>query len=369
MFQNSSFTHTNYTAQRRQLVPEPLLLPLIHRPYDFNFKMQALPKIYNGFLYCFDLESSLHCIRLQDGVEKWKVALPKNSRYPVSHQEGVPLLSNGCLINCVDETLYKIDAEDGSFESLGNFDFGVADGVFVDSLLCACWVNPDDDELEFICYSVDQKKILWQLPAPGAGNGITLVGNTVVISFSRVHLKCLDLHTGTQLWEVEFESPMQSSIIFDGSHLVVGLGNGMIIVLDHTNGQVITTSQVEGETLSLAGAGENELFLLTRENLYRLSGKNQYKPSAIPVESQLKEINCPYRCSSLSVSKTHVYFVEQFSNTICAMNIETGNIDWKVKHPNMISLLFAPRIVEGILYVCDIEGEFHAYSPVLTKNL
>ena len=176
----------------------------------------------------------------------------------------------------------------------------------------------------------------------------------------------VDISSQQMKWQFSTEGEIISSANFAGDRVLFGSYDGLLYCLNRKNGELIWKFETEGYvhgtpgvwTQSLKESGDVPDFAI-------VTGCDSYlRVLNIEDGTQTQQVNLgAYVGASPAISKNHIY-CGTYGSEILGVNLETGEIAWRYRHPKRKFPFFASAaLTEDAVIIGGRDKMVHALSP------
>ncbi len=196
--------------------------------------------------------------------------------------------------------------------------------------------------------------------SPSVDNGVVYFGDGEGV------FHAVDISSQQMKWQFRTQGEIISSANFAGDHVLFGSYDGLLYCLDRKNGELVWKFETEGYvhgtpgiwTQSADESGDAQDFAI-------VTGCDSYlRVLNIEDGTQTQQVNLgAYVGASPAISENHVY-CGTYGSEILGVNLETGEIAWRYRHPKRRFPFFASAaLTEDAVIIGGRDKMVHALSP------
>lgn len=202
--------------------------------WESEYGISGSPVVIDDLVYTYDwTESLVFALSTADGSVEWETEIESPS---------TPVIVGGTIYLAGDETLYGIDADDGS--ELWTFDHDenvgtptIADGVIYFS-----------GSESTVALDADDREILWEWESDNGlfgspGDGLTVLDDTVLLPVGN-ELLALETEDGEERWRNSVTGNMTLPTVADGL-CIIGGHDDIVIAYDADTGDTVWEFETE----------------------------------------------------------------------------------------------------------------------------
>ena len=196
--------------------------------------------------------------------------------------------------------------------------------------------------------------------SPSIHDGVIYIGDGEGV------FHAVDINTQQAKWQFRTEGEIISSANFAGSRVLFGSYDGFLYCLNQENGEFIWKFETEGYVHGTPGiwtqtTGEPA----NAQNFAIVTGCDSYlRVLNINDGTQVQQVNLgAYVGASPAVSQNRIY-CGTYGSEILAVNLDTGEIAWRYRHPKRRFPFFASAaLTEDMVVIGGRDKMVHALSP------
>ena len=196
--------------------------------------------------------------------------------------------------------------------------------------------------------------------SPSIQNGVIYLGDGEGV------LHAIDISTQQAKWQFRTEGEIISSANFAGDRVLFGSYDGFLYCLNRENGELAWKFETEGYVHGTPGiwtqpANETD----NTQDFAIVTGCDSYlRVLNINEGTQVQQVNLgAYVGASAAVSDNRVY-CGTYGSEILAVNLDTGEIAWRYRHPKRRFPFFASAaLTEDRVIIGGRDKMVHALSP------
>jgi outer membrane protein assembly factor BamB len=223
--------------------------------------------------------------------------------------------------------------------------------------------------LDGTLYALDAQtgKERWTYQANGHIKASPSVNNNVIyFGDGEGVFHAVDISNQQMKWQFRTEGEIISSANFAGDRVLFGSYDGFLYCLNRENGELIWKFETEGYVHGTPGvwtqsAKESD----DVRNFTIVTGCDSYlRVLNIDDGTQTQQVNLgAYVGASPAISENYVY-CGTYGSEILGVNLDTGEIAWRYRHPKRRFPFFASAAVtQGVVIIGGRDKMVHALSP------
>ena len=207
----------------------------------------------------------------------------------------------------------------------------------------------------------------WKYQAKGAIKASPAVNNgTLYFGDGEGVFHAVDISTQQMKWQFSSEGEIISSANFAGDRVLFGSYDGFLYCLNQKSGELVWKFETEGYVHGTPGVWT----LTTKEsgsaqNYAIVTGCDSYlRILNIQDGTQTQQVNLgAYVGASPAISQNRIY-CGTYGSEILGVNLETGEIVWRYRHPKRRFPFFASAaLTENLVIIGGRDKMVHALSP------
>ena len=232
-------------------------------PADF-WGFRSAPLVHDGRVYIGSLNKTFYCLDAETGAVVWQRPLGGRVTWSTPAREGKVI-----AVGCEDGKVYAFStAAEKPEESI----WTTAVGARVDGSPAAgggrFYVGSMDKKVYAL--SASDGKVAWTFNAEDEVFGQPLLSDGKVYfgagGFDGKTVYCLDAAKGGKLFSTEVGTPVYSSLLRSGDHIVFGTQGGKLMALDSKDGAPAWSLEVKGAVFGSAVLAGNTIIFGSQES-------------------------------------------------------------------------------------------------------
>jgi len=223
--------------------------------------------------------------------------------------------------------------------------------------------------LDGLLYAIDAQtgENRWTYQATGAIKASPSIHNGVIyLGDSEGIFHAIDISTQATKWEFRAEGEIISSANFSGDRVLFGSYDGFLYCLNRENGELIWKFETEGYVHGTPGIWTQPVDKSAPpQNFAIVTGCDSYlRVLNISDGTQVQQVDLgAYVGASPAISQNRIY-CGTYGSEILAVNLGTGKIAWRYRHPKRRFPFFASAaLTEDMVIIGGRDKMVHALSP------
>jgi len=178
-------------------------------------------------------------------------------------------------------------------------------------------------------YNIKNADILWDLKGYYSKSSPIVIDNLVFHTSKYGNIICLNVNTGSIIWEVNLGDNIYSNLAYSAENLIAVTQNGIVQSFDPKSGLVLWNIKIDEAVHSQPLILNNVVYVITYNgNLYQISLKNG--------NSKLIKAFKGYQFSPLSTDGKYLY-IPQSNGEIVTIEVSSKDNIWKLQLDGPVS--------------------------------